>query len=296
MIRLALLCAGLTVSAASPAAPLRVFIVAGQSNILNWHAAASALPADPADASILCWHLSGAPPGRGLAFSANASSGGRWVPLGPQRQDPYHRHERDFFGPEMTLARNLRRHGTAPVAVIKVGFFGTSLARDWDPALPGGDRLHATLVREVTAALHALTASGRAHELAGFFWLQGETDAAQEAPARAYAANLAHFIAATRRELGVPGLPVILGRIGPPPPNGYPYQELVRQAQVEIARQLPHVALVSTDDLPRGSDGIHLTAAGVMTLGERWAEAWREHQRYPAESTVDGSPSGPPRP
>src|SRR5688572_18914081 len=42
-----------------------VIIVAGQSNVLNWHAAAAKLPADPRDAGILFYYETGAPPERG---------------------------------------------------------------------------------------------------------------------------------------------------------------------------------------------------------------------------------------
>lgn len=280
---LRLLCLGLLVSSGADAAPpLRVLVVAGQSNVLNWHASAAALPSDPADGRILFWHASGAPPSRGFAVPVNATSGGRWTTLGPQRQQPFVRYEQEFFGPEITLARAVHHDGPGPVAVIKVGFFGTALATDWRPGAAEGDRLYARLLDEVAAARAAL--AGRPHQIAGFFWLQGETDANREDHAQAYAENLRAFVLAVRRDLGVPDLPFVLGRIGPRPASGYPCQDVVRAAQAAAPRQVPVVAVVDTDDLARDNDGVHLLAEGVLTLGTRWADAWRR-LRYPQESS-----------
>jgi len=276
--------------AATPA-PTKVLIVAGQSNVLNWHAAASTLPADAIDATLSFYHLSGAPPDRGFAMPVNATSGGIWIHLGPQVQEPFVRYERHFFGPEITLARTLAREPDSErIAVIKVGFFGTNLAEDWRPGARAGNRLYERLLREVSHALALLDQEGRAPCLAGFFWMQGETDANRLEHAEAYAANLASFVVSLRRDLKAPTLPFVLGRIGPPPPRGYPYQNPVREAQVSLAANFEDVAWVDTDDLPRDTDGIHLLAPGVMELGIRWAHAWLHLVRSPAESSHAGSP------
>lgn len=278
---------------AANAPPTAVFIVAGQSNLLNWHAAAAAVPPDAIDATIPFWHISGAPPDRGPPL--NASSGGKWITLGPQRQEPFVRYERDFFGPEIALARTLARDGS-PVAVIKVGFFGTTLARDWHPTAATGNRLYARLRQEIDAALSSLNAGGRRYRIAGFFWMQGETDAIRSEDAAAYATNLRILVATVRRDLGAPDLPFILGRIGPRPSRSYEYQETVRGAQVEVATSTPGTAWIDTDDLPRDTDGIHLLAPGVLTLGERWAAAWRRAERSPREASDSGSPAGARKP
>lgn len=271
--------------------PLQVLVVAGQSNVLNWHAAADALPADPIDSTIAFYHLSGAPPDRGFDTPVNASSGRVWSTLGPQVQEPFVRYERHFFGPEITLARTLvRQPGSGRIAVIKIGYFGTNLAHDWRPGAAEGNRLYAQLLVEVSHALALLDKEGLAPRLAGFFWMQGETDAARIEHARAYAGNLASFVAALREDLKSPALPFVLGRIGPPPARGYPHQTLVRDAQASIPDKVARVAWVDTDDLPRETDGIHLVATGVMELGIRWAHAWLELTRSPAESSLTGSP------
>ncbi len=292
MQSLSLLCLLVAIPALSAAIGTKnstpIFIVAGQSNMLNWHASAASLPPDTVDWDILFYHVTGAPPNRGFDMPINASSAGKWVQLGIQRQEPYVKYEREFFGPEITLARRLFHAGIGPLAIVKVGFFGTSLAEDWHPNASEGNRLYAILQDKVAHAIRQLGEAQPFH-LAGFFWMQGESDAAQPASAAAYEANLRVFITSLRDNLAIPELPFVLGRIGPPPPRNYPYQGEVRAAQVAVASSTTSVAWVDTDDLPRDTDGIHLLAAGVMTLGTRWADAWLRLHRFPEETTGAGS-------
>ena len=258
-------------SAAAGAAERLVLIVAGQSNCLNWHAAAAELPTDPQEAGILFYHESGAPPDRG---AVNATSGGHWTALGPQRQDPHAKFERDFFGPEISLGRSLSGRGVGKLAVVKVAYFGTNLALDWNPQATQGNRLYRRLSEHVATALRLLRESGEDPHIGGFFWMQGETDAADSTHAAAYGENLTAFIARLRSDLNAPAMPFIIGRIGPAPAKGYAHQALVRAAQTRIAESVPAARWVDTDDLPRDTDGIHLLAPGVIALGKRMADAW----------------------
>jgi hypothetical protein len=266
-------------SALAGAEEVSVLIVAGQSNVLNWHADAAQLPASAADDTIRFYFHTGAPPSKAPDQPFNATSSGEWTALAPQKQHPYRAYHRRFFGPEMSLARSLAR-SERQLAVIKIGYFGTNLAEDWRPDAATGNRLYALLMSEVSHALGLLRTEGRAVRLLGFFWMQGETDANVPAHAAAYADNLGAFIARVRADLGAPEMPFVLGRVGPPPPKGYASQAVVRQAQVTVAATVAGVAWVDTDDLPRDADGIHLLAPGVIALGERWAGAWHELARH----------------
>ncbi len=286
-MRLALPLAMLALGRVVAAQETRILIVAGQSNVLNWHAAAAELPAAETDASIPFFFVTGAPPGRGFATPENSTSGDRWTTLGPQRQEPYVRYEREFFGPEVTLARELGRDG--PVAVVKVAFFGTSLAQHWNPADPAAG-LYARLIDVCRRARDRLPA-GTHPRFAGFFWMQGETDADTLEHAQAYGAHLGQFVRRLRADLAAPDLPVVVARIGPTPPTRYPHTPLVRAAQERAAEIAPPAVWVDTDDLPRNTDGVHLLAAGVRELGRRWAEAWRTLARCPRESSTPPSPS-----
>jgi hypothetical protein len=140
--------------------------------------------------------------------------------------------------------------------------------------MSGGNRLYARLRTQVGAALQLLRERGDTPRLAGFFWMQGETDGASAVHAAAHEDNLAKFTARLRADFAVPDLPFVLGRVGPRPPKGYAFQDTVRAAQVRVAQAGARIAWVDTDDLPRDTDGIHLLAPGVIALGERMAEAW----------------------
>jgi hypothetical protein len=266
-----------------------VLLVAGQSNVLNWHADAAALPPAPADAAIAFYFHSGAPPSKAgrMPTPFNATSAGAWTTLRAQRQEPFVRYSREFFGPEISLGRTLHDGGVQPLGIVKVGYFGSSLAEDWRPDATAGNRLYALLLAQVHRAFAALAARGESARLAGIFWLQGETDGARLDSASAYEANLRTFLARLRQDLAyaVPAsgpVPVVVGRVGPPPATGYPHQELVRSAQVRVAESLPATAWVDTDDLPRDTDGVHLLAPGVLSLGQRWATAWQRLRVRPA--------------
>lgn len=265
--------AGVLAGGTAVAADWTVLVVAGQSNALNWHAGSEHLPPDARDREILFYYESGAP------RTPNSSSGGTWTTLQAQRQEPFAKYEPVFFGPEITLARAARSVDSHPIAVIKVAYYGTNLAENWQPDAPGGERLYARLGEHLARALELLQARGDRYRIGGFFWMQGETDGAKAESARAYAANLTAFIARVRKDLKAPDLPFVLGRVGPPPARGYPYQAAVRLAQVAVADRVANAAWVDTDDLPRYRDGVHLLAPGVMALGQRMAEAWARLSR-----------------
>ena len=276
----------------SSAAERAVIIVAGQSNALNWHAAGDQLPPDPRDADILFYFETGAPPERGAAVPFNATSNGKWVTLALQRQEPFVRYEREFFGPEMSLARRVARvSGIRELAVIKVAYFGTNLAADWNPAATTGNQLYARLRMHVDAALRLLRDRSETPRIVGFFWMQGETDGTNSTHAAAYADHLRSFIARVRRDHDTPALPFVLGRIGPQPAKGYVHQNAVRIAQVQVAERVPAMAWVDTDDLVRDTDGIHLLAPGVIALGERMANAWQTLDRRAAASARSTAPN-----
>ena len=120
--------------------------------------------------------------------------------------------------------------------------------------------------------------------------MQGETDAADRKHAGAYAANLVHFVACLRKDLAGPRMHVVLGRIGPPPPAGYRYQSMVRDAQVSVAADDERTWWADTDDLARDTDHIRLLAEGVVSLGERRARARLQAGWSPQESTAPELP------
>lgn len=263
---------GSRVVAAQP--PLTVLILAGQSDILNWHADAALLPADARDERVRFYFHTGAPPlhPQFPRNFFNATSHDAWTTLRPQTQEPYHKYFRTFFGPEMTLGRRLVAAEVGPVAIIKVGYFGTNLAEDWHPDATAGNQLYALLRRQVTNALDRLRAERREFQVAGFFWMQGGSDGAKAAFAARYEENLRLLIERMRADFTRVDTPFVIGRI--PRTANSPQRDIVRAAHVKLGTTLPRTTWVDTDDLLCDTDGVHLLAPGIITVGERMAEAW----------------------
>jgi hypothetical protein len=176
------------------------------------------------------------------------------------------------FGPEISLGQHLVLSGTYDlVAQVKYAVAGTDLAGAWIPAPQAF--LYGTLltrVRTATTALQTLCPNRQVF-LAGFFWMQGESDAGDPNKAAAYATNLTYFIGRVRADLHSPLLPVFVGRIRA---GHFPYADLVRQGEAEVAANVADVRLVDTDALPLAPDAIHYTSAGTVTLGDDFAASY----------------------
>lgn len=263
----------ITDSSAQIDSSYKIIIVAGQSNTLNWHSAASEINTLVIDEQIPFYYHCGAPPDRGFDVPFNVTSNGLWETLKTQTQDPYIALEKDFFGPEITLARSLyEEYGN--IAVIKCAYFGTNLAKDWDPEATSGNQLYKQLFDQLNLALPKDNQGYWINNIIGFFWMQGESDASKEQYANDYQTNLTNFIETLRNDLQNQQLKVVLGRIGSQLPPPYVHKEIVRTAQVNVADNDPLVEWVDTDDLPLDTDNVHHIAAGTKLLGIRWAEAF----------------------
>lgn len=190
------------------------------------------------------------------------------------------------YGPEYTTARDLATGlgETVYIAKYAVGGAGMDAALDpsWQPDAgdPGGPpeyerSLYRSMLCWVTNALQAVREHQPETELAGLFWMQGESDANAADAAGRYRANFTRFVERIRLDLGVPGLPVVFGRISNSTHPTMTYRGIVRAAQAAVAAGDAKVAMVDTDDLPRNAvDNIHYTDAGLKVLGQRFARAW----------------------
>jgi hypothetical protein len=125
--------------------PLKVFIFAGQSNMVGAGAAVSDLPEDL----------------KGEQKMALFFDGGKWVMLAPGKT------EKRGFGPEISFSRKLSAEIKEPIGIIKHSVVGTNLAQHWSPANPKS--LYAELLKKVSAAQQT-----RKTEMVGMIWMQGE--------------------------------------------------------------------------------------------------------------------------
>ncbi len=265
-------------SGVTSAAPVKVFVLAGQSNAVGYGAAASQLPpalSAPQTDVRFWWDISGI--FFGGAEDPHTDSGDMFVPLA------YQSHPTAFgsfvygitegFGPEITLGRTLADGLVDDIAIVKYAIGASNLAVHWNPDTPGS--FYDRMTDDVVLALVALDAMGHTGRVSGFVWMQGESDAQVGAHAAAYEANLTALVQRVRTDFGEPALPVVFGRISANLAMStllpYPFLDTVRAAQEAVAASVPGTVMIDTDDLPMISDFIHFTAAGQLTLGQRFA-------------------------
>ncbi len=81
------------------------------------------------------------------------------------------------------------------------------------------------------------------------------------------------LITRLRNDLNTPALPILFGRVNPPPER-YPARDLVNEAQEKIAVDLAFTYLVDTDELSKLDDDLHYNTEGQQALGRRFADTY----------------------
>lgn len=131
----------------------RVFIFAGQSNMVGADAHPNRIDdypdfkgaGDP-QSDVLYSYILG---------NGNEASNG-WVSLKPL----------SAFGPELTFARRVRQHVSAPIAIIKSAVGGTTVAFDWNPDAPEkGQKLYPRTLQLIRDSLQSLDDRGVRYRL-----------------------------------------------------------------------------------------------------------------------------------
>lgn len=211
-------------SATGPAAPARVFILAGQSNMAGRGQPLSL--ASPPNPRLLEWTTAGwkvaADPLAGDAGDAG-------------------------IGPGMTFGLQIIKRLPGNTGLIQCAVGGTSIA-EWQPE---GDLYKACL-----AQVHAAGVP-----VAGVLFLQGEADAREtRAQALAWPAAFNRVQYAFRHDAGGT---FVLGQIGKIDPAKYVYQALIRAEQKTVALQLG-LPLVRSSDLPNDGGHFTVPAYRVL--------------------------------
>jgi hypothetical protein len=181
---------------------LRVFIFAGQSNMVGTHSRVKDINRFPPFAGL-------DQPQAKVLFSyklgrETMETSNGWIPMQPTR---------DFFGPELSFAKKVSQNIEAPIAIIKVASGGTTLGKDWNPDMPDGFKLYPLALEHVRASLAELDRKKIAYRIEGFMWHQGENDMFDKVFKPAYAANLKNFLASWRRDLRTPNLKFYIGEM-----------------------------------------------------------------------------------
>ena len=187
-------------------------------------------------------------------------------------------------GPELEFGTVVGDRYDEPVLLIKTAWGGRSLYRDFrspSAGLPKDEVIAAMLAEqrkrrpetteeevrarfgasyramldEVRSTLadpksHVPDYEGQGYELAGFVWFQGWNDMINAEHTAEYAENLAHFIRDVRKDLDAPHLPFVVGEMGID--GDHPGENIRRfkEAQAAAAERPEfrgNVALVRTD-------------------------------------------------
>lgn len=236
----------------SEAEPVRVFIFAGQSNMVG-------SDSKVADVDRYAPFVGWAEAQEDVRFSyvigreTKKRSDG-WVDLGPID---------GTVGPELSFARAVKERTGAPVAIIKVAAGGTHLGGDWNPDEPQGFELYPLLLRTVRGSLALLDEKRVRYRLEALVWHQGENDMFEDAYRDVYGANLENFLGRLRADLGAPELPVFVGELCTKTIWGMDNRgrmEAIARGQRSVAEADPRTTYVRTNHIAveiGGEDGLH---------------------------------------
>ncbi|MBK7998228.1 MAG: prolyl oligopeptidase family serine peptidase [Verrucomicrobia bacterium] len=256
--------------------PLKVFILAGQSN-MEGQAVADLEGKDYNNGK---GTLAGLMRNATFAekFKHLRGADGQWT----KRDDVWVRYQRErgpllagplgigfavyggthHFGPELEFGHVIGNALDEPVLLIKTAWGGKSLYQDFRPPSSGGEvgKYYRLMIQQVRDALANLKTEfpafdGRGHELAGFVWYHGWNDGVDPKNAiPQYETNLVNLIRDVRREFNTPALPVVIGEITGPWVQAPAEWTKLRQAQAAAAARpefAGNVTFVSTHDFVR---------------------------------------------
>ncbi len=227
-----------SVSAADPSRPVKVFILAGQSNMEGQ----AVVDLDGKDYNggkgTLDFLLRD--PNKSSIFKHLKNADGTWA----VRKDVWCRYQREngpllagpltvgfsvygdnhHFGPELQFGHVLGDYFEDQVLLIKTAWGSKSLFKDFRPPSSGGvvGPYYAKMVEEIRETLANLKRDfpdygDNGYELTGFVWYHGWNDGVDPKNAvPQYEQNLVHLIQDIRTEFNVPTLPVVIGELTGP--------------------------------------------------------------------------------
>ncbi len=272
----ALCLCGATSLAQASSKPVKVFILAGQSNMEGQ--AVADLEGKDYNGGKGTLNFLLRDPNQKSPFSRLRKADGRW----PVRNDVWCRYQREsgpllagpltvgfsvygdshHFGPELEIGQVLGDYYENQVLLIKTAWGGKSLFKDFRPPSSGGEvgPYYTKMIDEIREALANLKRdfpdySGTGYELAGFIWYHGWNDGVDPRNAiPQYEQNLVNLIHDIRLEFKTPNLPVVIGELTGPWVQAPPEWEALRAAQRKAAERPEFkraVRFVATRDFVR---------------------------------------------
>ncbi len=214
-------------TAAAADGPVKVFILAGQSNMEGHGFIAADPKRNGGKGSLEYVAKDGAAADK---FKHLLGKDGKWA----VRDDVWVHYldrkgkltagfgvKEDRIGPELGFGWVVGDAFEEPVLLVKLAWGGKSLAKDFRPPSAGGTvgPYYKEVVDRTRAVLKDLKTTfpefgDRGYELAGFGWHQGWNDRVNAAFNDEYEKNLAHFVRDVRSDLGVKDLPFVIAETG----------------------------------------------------------------------------------
>lgn len=208
--------------------PVKVFILAGQSN-MEGAGAVNAPPNSRNGGQGTLQYLVKSP-ATAERFKHTVDAGGKWV----VRDDVWIWYlgrkggltvgfgaGKDRIGPEFQFGHYVGEHIDNQVLLIKTAWGGKSLQKDFRPPSSGGQvgPFYTEMIKHVKDVLGNLKENfpdydGQGYEIVGFGWHQGWNDGCSAPAVAEYEKNMVNFIRDVRKDLGVKDLPFVIADSG----------------------------------------------------------------------------------
>jgi len=158
------------------------------------------------------------------------------------------------IGPELGFGFVIGDYFEEPLLLIKTAWGGKSLFVDFRPPSSGGQvgPCYTKMVEEVRAALADL--GDQKYELAGFVWQQGWNDMCTAGAIPEYAENLGNLVKDLREELKAPDMPVVVGELGNGGPVAGGDMFEFRKAQEQGTKRIRNAIFIKTTDFARPAE------------------------------------------
>ena len=266
-------------SQAEDQSTVRVFIFAGQSNMVGSDSQVKNIKDFPPFEGV-------EEPQNNVRFSyligrENKAKSNGWITLQPIN---------NIVGPELSFARKVTQFIDSPIAIIKCAAGGTHLGGDWNPDQPIGFKMYPLALKLIRNSLADLDRQGIHYQLEGFMWHQGENDMFEESYMKDYGKNLKNFLESWRRDLDAPKLKFYIGELCTKTIWGMdlrPRMYAISQGQRTVTSNDPLAIYVATSHIgveigePVGLH-YHYGTLGQLQHGANYADAYlrsigREH-------------------
>jgi len=247
-------------------APIKVFILAGQSNMEGKGVVSMDDPKDyNGGKGNLVWSMKNSASADKMKHLKDKN--GKWV-VRDDVQISYKTGDKvrkggltvgytnfggsSHIGPEFQFGHVVGDYFEEPVLLIKTAWGGKSLYTDFRPPSSGGKvgPYYKKMIEEIYAALGKLNYDN--YELEGFVWMQGWNDMCTKPAIPEYADNLVNLAKDIRKEFNAPELPFIVGELGNGGPTKKPGSMAdIRKEQREGTKRIQNAVFVETADFAR---------------------------------------------